>query len=86
MVSSAEPKGDQLFKALMELDRKRATDPLAGRHADAAMIAFCQFLKDERAALGEAATKRLVDKLRSMNLRPYWNYCREHMLDVGLEF
>lgn len=74
------------MKRLLDADKLRTTDPIKHRNADEAMIAFCQFVKDQKAALSDAQRARVLKTLRAMNLRPYWNYCREHMLDIGLEF
>lgn len=49
-------------------------------------MAFCQYFKDHKAELSDAKKQQVLKTLKGMNLRPYWNYCREHMLDVGLEF
>lgn len=81
-----EKEAEALLGRVLELDRARGVDPIQGRKADEAMMALCQFFKDRRGTLAAATQKRILETLRSMNLRPYWNYCREHLLDAGLEF
>lgn len=86
MAGSDDARADGLLGRLRELDRQRRNDPFAGRRADEAMIELCQFVASHRATLSDAERKRILDTLRALNLRPYWSYCREHMMDVGLEF
>lgn len=50
------------------------------------MIALCQFLKDNKKTLPAAEWNKAVKQIEAMKLRPYWNYCREHLLDIGLQF
>ena len=57
-----------------------------GRKADEQMMAFCTYFKDHKAEIPDAKKQQVLKTLKGMNLRPYWNYCREHMLDIGLEF
>ncbi len=59
---------------------------MRAREADAAMMRLCEFVKTQRSALPAAKVEKVLSTLTAMNLRPYWNYCREHMLDIGLQF
>ena len=77
---------DSLVKTLLDLDKRRTVNPLEGRKADEHMMALCQYIKDHRKHIGEADVQKTLKVLKGLKLRPYWNYCREHMLDIGLEF
>jgi hypothetical protein len=57
-----------------------------GRKADEQMMALCEFLKAHQGQLPAAKRDKVLTTLKSMNLRPYWSYCRAHLLDIGLEF
>lgn len=74
------------LKRLLDEDKKRQKNPMGGKIADEAMMALCQFLKDHQKTLDAATREKTIKTLKGMNLRPYWNYCREHMLDIGLDF
>lgn len=77
---------DKKLQEFLQLDERRRRDPLAGRSADEKMVELCQYVKDHAAQLGNPSRDKVLEKLKSLNLRPYWSYCREHMLDIGLEF
>lgn len=57
-----------------------------GRKADEQMMALCEHMKANKASIPDAQRQKVLSTLKAMNLRPYWSYCREHMLDIGLEF
>lgn len=76
---------DALITRLREADKGRKGNPVVGREADEAMMALCQYVKDHP-QMPKADRDRAVKSIKALNLRPYWNYCREHMLDIGLEF
>lgn len=83
-MAEARKQLDTLLQELADYDQRRQRDPVVGRQADEKMIAVCQFLIDKK--VDEATRQQVVKTIKSMNLRPYWSYCREHLLDIGLEF
>lgn len=86
LAKASDNELDALVKKLLDLDKRRTVNPLDGRWADEHMMKLCQYVKDHRKHLGEAEVQKTLKTLKGLKLRPYWNYCREHMLDIGLEF
>lgn len=74
------------MKTLLEHDKRRTNDPITGRKADENMMDVCQFIKDHRKEFAPARLEKVLGSMKKMNLRPYWAYCREHLLDIGFEF
>lgn len=68
---------------MAEVDQRRRTNPMLGRDADEKLMHLCEFIRDHR--LEESQKKKAVQQIKSMNLRPYWGYCQQHLRDVGIE-
>lgn len=86
MASPADEELDRRLRRLLELDKARRGDPFGARKADEGMMEFCQYVKDHKATVPQEQQERVLRTLKSLNLKPYWNYCREHLLDLGLTF
>lgn len=85
-MADADKQLEKLFNDLSELDTRRQKDPIVGRKADEKMMELCSYLRDNELRLGTGTKQKAVQRIKAMNLRPYWNYCREHLLNIGLEF
>lgn len=83
------PKPDETLESLLnqflEDDVRRKKDPMFGiRKGEQTLFQLCEFWKQNDATLSDATKEKVRAKLVGMNLVPYRSYCREHLLDIGV--
>lgn len=75
-----------MLKAFLAADEERKGSPIAGhRAAENALMDLCEFMKKHNALIDPKVYDDTVATIQAMNLRPYRSYCREHLLDIGIE-
>lgn len=76
---------EALLKQFLEDDLRRKKDPLFGiRKGEQTLFELCNFWKSHAGEIADGTKQRVRTTLLGMNLVPYRSYCREHLLDIGV--